>query len=69
MLTSKDPFTVSLTIATGYAIVYVGLYPDQPLTKFAWRAEGGIGTTNIRVRTVDPNFHQGTFYYVTIQAT
>jgi hypothetical protein len=56
-------------LATGYAIVYVGLYPDAPLTKYAWKSEGGIGTINMRVRTTDPNFHIGTYYYVTMQAT
>jgi hypothetical protein len=46
--------------------VYVGLYPDTPLTRFAWKSEGGVGTINIRVRTTDPNFRLGTYYYVTM---
>lgn len=66
LLESKNPFTIQVTLATGYAIVYVGLYPDAPLTKYAWKAEGGIGTITMRVRTTDPNYHIGTYYYVTM---
>lgn len=69
LLDSKNPFSIQVTLATGYTIVYVGLYPDAPLTKYAWKSEGGIGTINMRVRTTDPNFHIGTYYYVTMQAT
>ena len=69
LLDTKNPFSIQVTLATGYAIVYVGLYPDQPLTMYAWSAQGGIGTITMRVRTTDPNFHLGTYYYVTMQAT
>jgi hypothetical protein len=65
LLDSKDPFIISLTLATGYAIVYVGLYPNQPLT-YAWSVQGGIGTMSIKVRTTDQNFHLGAYYYVTV---
>jgi hypothetical protein len=56
-------------VASGYVIAYIGLYPDQPLTMYAWKASATIGTTQINVRTTDPNFQIGAYYYVTIQAT
>ena len=69
LLTTMDPFTISFTVATGYAVVYVGLYPDKPMLKYAWMAQGGVGTTSIKVRTEDPQFQIGTYYYVTMAAT
>lgn len=53
LLESMDHFVISFTVATGNVIVYAGLYPEQPLTKYAWRAEGGVGTTSLKVRQID----------------
>jgi len=53
LLESMDHFVISFIVATGKVIVYAGLYPEQPLTKYAWRAEGEIGTTSMKVRQID----------------
>ncbi len=40
ILATKDPFTITATVNTGYLVLYVGLYPDSILEDFQWKAEG-----------------------------
>lgn len=69
ILDSKDSFNVQCLLATGYVNIYIGLYPDAPLTTPAWTGAGGIGTITVNVNTYDQNFYLGVYYYVTVQAT
>jgi len=67
ILDSKDHFEITATVTTGYLIMYVGLYPNSPLNRFQWKAEG---STNLKVyvKQTDQNFHVGSFYYITMQS-
>ena len=59
---------MQFTVAVGSVNIYVGLYPEAPLTKYAYFKEAVFGTVNIRMRTTDPNFKLSAYYYVTIQS-
>lgn len=54
LVNSKDAISVEFTISTGSIIAYIGLYPESPLTKSAWKVEGSTGTVKLRIRTTDP---------------
>ncbi len=55
-----------MSVQLGYVVVYVGIYPSEPITKYAWRGEGGNGTISVKVRSTDPQFLLATYYYVTL---
>lgn len=40
ILDCKDPFTIRASVTAGYLIMFVGLYPEAPRTKYQFYAEG-----------------------------
>jgi hypothetical protein len=40
ILDTKDPFVISATVTSGYLIMYVGLYPESPKSRYQFYAEG-----------------------------
>lgn len=67
ILDATDSFTVTARVTTGLLVMYVGLYPNNAVTRFQWKAEG-TGTVSIAIKQTDPNFRAGAFYYITVQA-
>ena len=40
ILFSKDPFQITAQVTLGYLVMYVGLYPDTPLSDSQWTTQG-----------------------------
>ena len=55
-------------VNTGFLIMYVGLYPDNAVSKYQWMVQGS-GAVSISVKQTDLNFHLGAYYYITCQAS
>lgn len=69
ILASKDSFELEVKVATGKVRVNIYLNPDEIDNDFAvpnWSMTQSVGSGFLPVATDDPNFHLGTYYYVTI---
>jgi len=57
-----------MTVLQGTVNVFLGLYPDAPITRASWSMQSPVGVTSLNIKQTDANFHIGTWYYLTIQA-
>jgi len=67
IFTSKDSFELEVKVATGEVRVNIGLDPDRIDEDPLWSAKQSVGSDYLEVATDDPNFHIGTYYYISIE--
>lgn len=67
IFTSKDSFELEVKAATGQVRVNIGFDPDRIDEEPLWSITQSIGSGFLEVATDDPNFHIGTYYYISIE--
>ena len=67
IFTSKDSFELEVKAATGEVRVNIGLDPDRVDDEPLWSITQGVGSGLLEVATDDPDFHIGTYYYISIE--